>query len=79
MKFNDTTIANDGTVPFRIGERIMYNYLISQKFVGDVAQLEVFRDGKRKRLQVECVVQHGANDYNVCNFIFSQYLKQSFE
>lgn len=76
MKFNDTTIANDGTVPFRTGERIMYNYLISQKFVGDVAQLEVLREGSRKRLQVECVTQHDASVCDPRCFSLSLHLKQ---
>jgi len=33
-------------VPFRTGERIAFSYLISQKYVGDEAELEVLRDGK---------------------------------
>jgi hypothetical protein len=31
MAFNGIKIANDGTVPFRHGERINFSYLVSQK------------------------------------------------
>ena len=35
MSFEGTDIANDGTVPFRSGERISFSYLISQKFTDE--------------------------------------------
>jgi hypothetical protein len=38
-------VAADGTVPFRTGERIAFSYLVSQRFVGDTAALEVLREG----------------------------------
>ncbi|GMH32328.1 hypothetical protein BSKO_00162 [Bryopsis sp. KO-2023] len=53
MEFDGVRIANDGTVPFRNGERIMYPYLMAQKFVGDVAHFQVLRDGRMMKLQVE--------------------------
>ncbi|KAI8477127.1 MAG: trypsin-like serine protease [Monoraphidium minutum] len=46
LSFDGTAIACDGTVPFRTGERIAFSYLISQKYVGDEARLEVLRDGE---------------------------------
>ncbi|KIZ00510.1 hypothetical protein MNEG_7454 [Monoraphidium neglectum] len=46
LSFDGTAIANDGTVPFRTGERIAFSYLISQKYVGDEAALEVLRGGE---------------------------------
>ncbi|MCD7459804.1 hypothetical protein HAX54_042019 [Datura stramonium] len=33
-------VANDGTVPFRHGERIGFSYLVSQKYTGDDARKE---------------------------------------
>jgi hypothetical protein len=30
MSFDGVDIANDGTVPFRSGERISFSYLVSQ-------------------------------------------------
>lgn len=35
MAFEGTDIANDGTVPFRSGERISFSYLISQKYTDE--------------------------------------------
>ncbi|CAF2082224.1 unnamed protein product [Brassica rapa subsp. narinosa] len=37
LSFDGVNIANDGTVPFRHGERIGFSYLISQKYTGDSA------------------------------------------
>ncbi|GBF92582.1 protease Do-like [Raphidocelis subcapitata] len=50
LSFDGTAIACDGTVPFRTGERIAFSYLISQKFVGDEAVLEVLRGGQVLKL-----------------------------
>ena len=35
LAFDGTDIANDGTVPFRSGERISFSYLVSKKYVRD--------------------------------------------
>lgn len=48
-------ISNAGTIPFLSGERISFQYLISTKFVGDTAKLEIIRDGEQKT--VEYVLQ----------------------
>jgi hypothetical protein len=40
-------------VPFLNGERIAFSYLTSQKFTGDVATLDVLRDGAPMRLQIK--------------------------
>jgi len=44
--FDGIAIANDGTVPFRRGERISFSYLVSQKQVGEEATLRATRAGK---------------------------------
>ncbi|CAO2818242.1 unnamed protein product [Amaranthus hypochondriacus] len=44
LSFDKVDIANDGTVPFRHGERIGFSYLISQKYTGDKAEIKVLRD-----------------------------------
>ncbi|KAK9669404.1 hypothetical protein RND81_13G127200 [Saponaria officinalis] len=44
LSFDGVDIANDGTVPFRHGERIGFSYLISQKYTGDNAEIKVLRD-----------------------------------
>ncbi|GLI60058.1 hypothetical protein VaNZ11_001910 [Volvox africanus] len=52
LSFDGTPISNDGTVPFRTGERIAFSYLITSKFVGDTARLDVLRGGHKKELTV---------------------------
>ena len=43
--FDGVPVANDGTVPFRTGERIAFAFLISKKFAGDTARLRIIRGG----------------------------------
>lgn len=45
LSFDNVPVANEGTVPFRAGERISFGFLISQKFSGDTANVKVLRDG----------------------------------
>lgn len=53
MRFDGIEISNDGTVPFRTGERIAFSYLISNKYIGDECSLEVLRDGQALTLTVK--------------------------
>ncbi|TYH99619.1 hypothetical protein ES332_A11G078900v1 [Gossypium tomentosum] len=46
LSFDGVKVANDGTVPFRHGERIGFSYLVSQKYTGDTALVKVLRDSK---------------------------------
>ncbi|KNC80393.1 hypothetical protein SARC_07250 [Sphaeroforma arctica JP610] len=48
--FDDHGIANDGTVAYRAGERISFNYLKSLKFVGDNCTLTIWRDNSLHKL-----------------------------
>mmetsp|Transcript_35789 Transcript_35789/g.90257 ORF Transcript_35789/g.90257 Transcript_35789/m.90257 type:complete len:557 (-) Transcript_35789:239-1909(-) len=48
LKFDGVQISNDGTVPFRSGERISFSYLISEKYTTDTATLELIHKGKVK-------------------------------
>ncbi|PRW44318.1 protease Do-like 9 [Chlorella sorokiniana] len=52
-KFDGVDVASDGTVPFRGEERIDLSYLVSQRFVGDTADVEVLRDGQLVQLQIQ--------------------------
>ncbi|KAK9908877.1 hypothetical protein WJX75_004161 [Coccomyxa subellipsoidea] len=52
MRFDGIQVACDGTVPFRTGERIHFNYLISQKYTGEHAQLDLLRKGQEVSLRV---------------------------
>ncbi|KAH9790534.1 protease Do-like 9 [Citrus sinensis] len=46
LSFDGIDIANDGTVPFRHGERIGFSYLVSQKYTGDSAVVKVLRNSE---------------------------------
>ncbi|XP_020597121.1 protease Do-like 9 [Phalaenopsis equestris] len=46
LSFDGVDIANDGTVPFRHGERIGFSYLVSQKYTGETALIKVLRKAK---------------------------------
>uniref|UniRef100_A0A7I4EG20 Protease Do-like PDZ domain-containing protein n=1 Tax=Physcomitrium patens TaxID=3218 RepID=A0A7I4EG20_PHYPA len=46
LSFDNIPVANEGTVPFRAGERISFGFLISQKFSGDTAKCKMLRDGE---------------------------------
>ncbi|KAK9925238.1 hypothetical protein M0R45_033567 [Rubus argutus] len=43
LSFDGVNIANDGTVPFRHGERIGFSYLVSQKYTGDTVSVPYLR------------------------------------
>ncbi|XP_074316890.1 protease Do-like 9 isoform X2 [Silene latifolia] len=53
LSFDGVDIANDGTVPFRHGERIGYSYLISQKYIGDNAEIKVLRNSAMYKFNFE--------------------------
>ncbi|KAG6549580.1 hypothetical protein Mapa_008962 [Marchantia paleacea] len=51
MKFDGVPVANEGTVPFQAGERIAFTFLASQKYSGDLVEVEVLRGGEVMTLQ----------------------------
>ncbi|CAL5228784.1 g11976 [Coccomyxa viridis] len=58
MSFEGTDIANDGTVPFRSGERISFSYLISQKYTDEEAEVRVLQKGVERKLRVSLRSPH---------------------
>lgn len=92
LSFDDSHIANDGTVPFRSGERISFSYLVSQKYTNDKADLRLLRDGKEQTVQVQLVQPkrliphhiHGRPPpyYIIAGFVFTQvtvpYLRSEY-
>ncbi|CAL4986952.1 unnamed protein product [Urochloa decumbens] len=46
LSFDGVDIGNDGTVPFRHGERIGFSYLVSKKYTGEKALIKVMRDSE---------------------------------
>lgn len=81
LSFDGVDIANDGTVPFRHGERIGFSYLVSQKFTGDKAMIKVLRNSKiisfnikletHKRLIPAHIKGKPPSYYIVGGFVFS--------
>ncbi|KAK2994101.1 hypothetical protein RJ640_024365, partial [Escallonia rubra] len=81
LSFDGVKIANDGTVPFRHGERIGFSYLVSQKYTGDNALVKVLRDSKifefninlatHKRLIPAHIKGKPPPYYIVAGFVFS--------
>ncbi|KAL1541522.1 Protease Do-like 9 [Salvia divinorum] len=53
LSFDGVDIANDGTVPFRHGERICFSYLVSQKDTGDTATIKVLRNSETLKLKIK--------------------------
>lgn len=46
-------VTNDGTVPFRTGERIAFTYLISQKYTGETATVDILRNGEEMSVDIQ--------------------------
>ncbi|PSC68151.1 protease Do-like 9 [Micractinium conductrix] len=53
MKIDGIEVGNDGTVPFRHGERVDFKWVVTQKHVGDTVRLSVMRGSKEQELQVK--------------------------
>ncbi|KAJ7542645.1 hypothetical protein O6H91_09G004900 [Diphasiastrum complanatum] len=51
LRFDGIPVANEGTVPFRSAERIDFHFLVTQKFSGESAEVEILRDGKVMKVQ----------------------------
>ncbi|KAL1819502.1 hypothetical protein ACET3Z_014371 [Daucus carota] len=53
LSFDGVDIANDGTVPFRDGERIGFSYLVSQKYAGDKALVKILRNSETLEFDIK--------------------------
>lgn len=81
MRFDGVELANDGTVPFRVNERISFTYLVAQKHVGDRAQVTILREGlindyeielKRMESLVPAHLDNGSPSYFIlAGFVFT--------
>ncbi|KAK1605284.1 hypothetical protein QYE76_028957 [Lolium multiflorum] len=56
LSFDGIDIANDGTVPFRHGERIGFSYLVSQKYTGEKAHVKLLRDSKVHEFNIKLAI-----------------------
>lgn len=57
FSFDGIDIANDGTVPFRHGERIGFSYLVSQKYTGEDAIVKVLRNKRILEFKIKLATQ----------------------
>ncbi|KAK8455192.1 hypothetical protein SEVIR_4G101800v4 [Setaria viridis] len=81
LSFDGIDIANDGTVPFRHGERIGFSYLVSQKYTGEKARVKLLRNSKiheyniklatHKRLIPAHIKGRPPSYYIVAGFVFT--------
>ncbi|KYR00305.1 hypothetical protein DLAC_03474 [Tieghemostelium lacteum] len=55
---NGVNIANDGSIAFRRRERISFEYLLSNHYVGDKIQISLIRQGENQTHHVQLVNQH---------------------
>ncbi|KNC81054.1 hypothetical protein SARC_06614 [Sphaeroforma arctica JP610] len=46
-------LASDGTIPFRHRERIIFDYLLINKYVSDNVKLQVWRDNELSNMEVQ--------------------------
>ncbi|CAA7407113.1 unnamed protein product [Spirodela intermedia] len=53
LSFDGIDIANDGTIPFRHGERIGFSYLVSQKYTGETALVKILRKSEVHEFNVK--------------------------
>uniref|UniRef100_A0A1D1XH48 Protease Do-like 9 n=1 Tax=Anthurium amnicola TaxID=1678845 RepID=A0A1D1XH48_9ARAE len=56
LSFDGIDIANDGTVPFRHGERIGFSYLVSQKYTGETARVKVLRNSRAHEFNIKLAI-----------------------
>jgi len=47
LSVDEVVVANDGTIPFRRGERVALSHYISSHFAGDVVEARVLRGGDK--------------------------------
>lgn len=57
LAFDGEPIGNDGTVKFRKHERLMYTWLVAQKFFGEKATLSILRDKEQLELEIDALRQ----------------------
>ncbi|CAN6363304.1 unnamed protein product [Urochloa humidicola] len=57
LSFDGVDIGNDGTVPFRHGERIGFSYLVSKKYSGEKALIKVMRDSEVNEFEITLATQ----------------------
>jgi hypothetical protein len=52
VSLDGTQVYDDGTVPFRAGERVLMNYLVDRRQIGETLSLGVLRAGRPLKIPV---------------------------
>ncbi|PRW60277.1 Protease Do-like 9 [Chlorella sorokiniana] len=52
LSIDGVDVGNDGTVPFRHGERVDFKYVVTQKHIGDAMKLRILRGGEEQELEI---------------------------
>jgi hypothetical protein len=66
MAIDGQEVANDGTIPFTGGERIMFSYILISKFPGDPVKLDILRAGQEQAVTV--TLNDSAPMVSTCEF-----------
>jgi S1-C subfamily serine protease len=53
LAIDGTNVDNDGTIEFRKDERTFFTYLLQQKQMNDAVDLDILREGRKKRIAVK--------------------------
>jgi len=53
LSIDGKNIENDGTIEFRRGERTSFGHLVQNKFVNDIVELQILRDGLLKNVEIK--------------------------
>lgn len=53
LSIDGKNIENDGTIEFRRSERTSFGYLVQNKVVNDIVELQILRDGLLKNLEIK--------------------------
>jgi hypothetical protein len=71
MSVDGVKLANEGTIPFRRGERVELHYYFSQLFQDDLVKLEVLRDGQIVTFKVDYGASRQPSCLPIAGLVFS--------
>jgi len=60
LSIDGKSIANDGTIEFRKGERTSFKYIVQNKYIGDTVELQILRNGELKKVEIKLTKTAGA-------------------
>lgn len=78
MAVDGIDLANDGSIPFRKGERVELHYYFSQLFKGDRVQLRILRDGVTTEVSVPVYIHQFAVRPHLNNAMPSYFMVRAW-